>query len=80
MVSVIASSAVDRECEPRSVQTKNYKIDMCCFFAKHVSLRRKTNDWLARIQDNVSSGATCLSVDCCFSGIALLKKQLRVLV
>ena len=27
---------------------------MCCFFAKHVALRRKTKDLLAQNQDNVS--------------------------
>jgi len=27
---------------------------MCCFSAKHVALRRKNKDWLARNQDNVS--------------------------
>jgi hypothetical protein len=54
MVSVLASSAVDRGFEPRSGQTKDYKIGICCFSAKHAALRRKSNDWLARNQDNVS--------------------------
>jgi hypothetical protein len=27
---------------------------MCCFSAKHATLRRKSKDWLARHQDNVS--------------------------
>jgi len=27
---------------------------MCCFSAKHVALRTKCKDWLARKQDNVS--------------------------
>jgi hypothetical protein len=43
MVSVLASSAVDRGFEPRSCKTK-------CESA----LRRKNKDWLARNQDNVS--------------------------
>ena len=30
MVSVLASSAVDRGFEPRSGQTKDFKIGMCC--------------------------------------------------
>jgi hypothetical protein len=42
MVSVLASSAVDHGFEPRSVQTKDYKIGICCFFAKHPALRRKS--------------------------------------
>jgi hypothetical protein len=55
MVSVLASSAVDRGFEFRSVQTKDYKvIDMCCFSAKHAPLRKKNKDCLARNQDNVS--------------------------
>jgi hypothetical protein len=35
MVIVLASSAVDREFEPRSGQTKDYKIGMCCLSAEH---------------------------------------------
>ena len=54
MVSVLASSAVDRGFEPRSDQTKDYAIGICCFSAKHAALRRKIKDWLARTQDNVS--------------------------
>ncbi len=54
MVSVLASSAVDRGFGPRSGQIKDYKIGICCFSAKHTALRRKSNDWLARHQDNVS--------------------------
>ena len=51
MVSVFVSSAVGRGFESRSGQTKDYKIGMCCFSAKHVALRRKGNDWLARNQN-----------------------------
>ena len=36
MVSVLASSAVDRGFEPRSGQTKHYNIGICCFYAKHI--------------------------------------------
>ena len=54
MVNVLASSTVYRGFEPRSGQTKDYKIGMCCFSAKHAALRRKSKDWLARNQDNVS--------------------------
>ena len=53
MVSVLASSAVDRGLEPRSGQTKDYKIGVCCFSAKHAALRRKNKDWLAWNQNNV---------------------------
>ena len=54
MVSVLASSAIDRGFDPRSGQTKDYKIGICCFSAKQAALRRKSKDWLARNQDNVS--------------------------
>ena len=54
MVSVLASSVVDRGFEPWSGQTKDYKIGICCFSPKHAALRRKNKDWLARNQDNVS--------------------------
>jgi hypothetical protein len=40
--------------EPRSGQTKDYTISICCFSTKHATLRRKSKDWLARNQNNVS--------------------------
>jgi hypothetical protein len=42
MVSVLASSAVDCGFEPRSGQTKDYEIGICCFSDKHASLRRNS--------------------------------------
>ena len=54
MGCVLASSVVDRGFEPRSGQTKDYKIGICCFSVKHAALRRKSKDWLARNQNNVS--------------------------
>ena len=72
MVSVLDSSAVDRGFERRSGQTKDYQIDICCFFAKHATLRRiraKTG-WLGIII-MCPSWATCQSADCCFSELAL---------
>ena len=63
MVSVLASSAVDRGFEPRSGQTKDYKIGICSFSAKHAALMSKSKDWLARNQKMCPSGATCLSAD-----------------
>ena len=41
MVSVLATSAVDREFKPRSGQTKDYKIGICCFSAKARSIKEK---------------------------------------
>ena len=54
MVSVLVSSALDRGFQPRSRQTKDYKISMCFFSAKHAALRKKSKDWLVRNRDNVS--------------------------
>ncbi len=54
MASVLASSAVYREFEYRSGQTKDYEIGICCFSVKHAELRRKSQYWLARNQKNVS--------------------------
>ena len=54
MVSVIAASVVDRGFEPRSAQTKDYEIGICCFSAKHAALRRKSKDWSAQNQNSVS--------------------------
>ena len=45
---------IDCGYEPHSGQTKDYEIDICCFFAKHTALWRKSKDWLARNQYNVS--------------------------
>jgi hypothetical protein len=54
MISVLSSSAVDHGFERRSGQTKDFKIGICCFSAKHAALRRMNKDWLARNQNNVS--------------------------
>jgi hypothetical protein len=54
MVSVLAASAVDYGFEPRSDQTKDYKIGICYLSVKHASLRRKSKDWLAQNHDNLS--------------------------
>ena len=53
MVGILASSAVDRGFKPRSGY-KDYKIGIFCFSAKHAALRRKSKNWLARNQNNVS--------------------------
>ena len=38
----------------RSGQTKDYKIGIFCFSVKYAALRRKSKDWLALNQYNVS--------------------------
>ncbi len=60
MVSMLPSSAVDRRFEPQSGQTKDNKIGICCFSAKHTTLRRKSKDWLSRNQNNVSEWSRLL--------------------
>jgi hypothetical protein len=59
MVSVHASSAVDRGFEPRLGQTKDYKIGICCFAAEHTALSRKSKDCWLGIRIMCPSGATC---------------------
>ena len=54
MVSMLASSAVDRAFESQQCQTKDFQIGICYFSAKHDALRRKSKDWLAWNQNNVS--------------------------
>jgi len=51
---VLPSSVVDCGFDPRSGQTKDYKIGICCFSAKHAALERKSKVLWARNQDNMS--------------------------
>jgi hypothetical protein len=55
----------------QSVQTKVYKICICCFSTKHAALRSKTKDWLAKSLENVSMWSNILLTDCCFSELLL---------
>ena len=71
MVSVLASSAVDRGFKPWLGQIKDYKIGIRCFSAKHAALRRKSKDWLAQNQNNVSKWSDMSTADFCFSELAL---------
>ena len=80
MVCVLASRAVDRWFEPQSGQTKDYKIGICCFSAKHAVLRRKSKDWLARNQNNVSEWSYISTRGLLFQSASSIKIQLGVLV
>ena len=71
MISAFASSVVHHGLETRSGQTKDYKIGICCFSAKHASLRRKSKDWLARNQNNVSEWSNMSAHGLLFSELAL---------
>jgi hypothetical protein len=42
--------------------SKDYTYGVCCFAAKHISLRSKNKDWLARHQNNVSEWSD-MSID-----------------
>ena len=75
MIRMLTSSVVDRWFEPRSGQTKDYKIGVCCFSAKQAALRRKRKTGWLGIRIMGASGATCLPVDCCFSELALYKSN-----
>ena len=89
MVSVLASSAVAHRFEPRSGQTKDYKIGIfaACFVEKqyfyasphkastqHKRERAKTLV-LFGIRIMCPSGTTCLSADCCFNELALCNSK-----
>ena len=80
MVSVLSSGAVDRGFEPHSGQTKDYKIGICCFSAKHAALRSKNKDWLARNQNNVSEWSELSIHGLLFQWASTIKIQLTVLV
>ena len=80
MVSVLASCVVDRGFEPRSGQTKDYAIGICCFSAKHTTLRRKSKDWLPRNQNNVSEWSDMSNRGLWFQSASTIKIQLGVLV
>jgi len=75
MVSVLASSVLDRRFQLRLGQTKDFKIGICCFFTKE----KEQTGWLG-IRIMCPSGAICISADCCFSELALLKIKLSMLV
>jgi hypothetical protein len=60
-------------------QTKDYKIGMSCFSAKHVALRRQSKDWLARNQNNVSEWSDMSIRELLFQWARSIKIQLSVL-
>ena len=80
MVRVLASSVVDRGFQPRSGQTKDYEIGVCCFSDKQAALRRKSKDWLARNQANVSEWSDMSTLGLLFQWASSIKIQLSVLV
>ena len=59
-----------------SGQTKDYKIGICCFSAKHAALRRKSKDWFIRNQDNVSEWGNMSIRGLLFQWASTIKIQL----
>ena len=67
MVSVLASSVVDCRFVSRSGETKDYKVNICCFSTEH-------SGWLW-IRIMCCRGETCLPLDCCSSSLLLMNKN-----
>ena len=80
LVSVHASCVVDRWFKSQSGQSKDYKIGICCFSAKHIALRRKIKDWLAWNQNNVSEWSDMSTLRLLFEWAITIKIQLSVFV
>ena len=59
-------------------QTKDYKIGICCFSAKHTLLRRKSKDWLSQNQNNVSKWSDMSTRGLLASTIKIQLSVLRV--
>jgi hypothetical protein len=53
----------------------DYKIGIWCFSAKHATLRRKSKDWLARNQNNVSEWSDMSIRGLLFQWVALKKSN-----
>jgi hypothetical protein len=53
IVIVLTSSAVGRGFDPRSSQTKDYNISICCFSAKQAALMSESKNWLISNKDKV---------------------------
>jgi len=72
VVSMLSLSAVDSGFEPWPGQTKDNKIGISCFSAKHATFKgERTKTGGLGIRIICQSGATCLSADCCFSEVEL---------
>ena len=75
---MLASSAVDRGFKSRSDQTKDYQLVFVAYYGKHAKLRRKSKDWLAWNQDNVSEWSDMYIRGLLFPLANTMKKTKRV--
>jgi hypothetical protein len=75
---MLSLSEVDRGSTP--VKTKDYRIGICCFSAKHTALRSKSKDWLTQIQDNVSKWSKMSIHGMLFKWANTIKIQLSMLI
>jgi hypothetical protein len=81
MVKVLPSSMVDRWLlESRSGQTLDYEIGICCLSANHIAIKRKSKDWLARNQDNMSGWDNMSIRGLLFQWATSMQIQLNVLI
>jgi hypothetical protein len=81
MVKVLPSSMVDRWLlESRSGQTLDYEIGICCLSANHIAIKRKSKDWLARNQDNMSGWDDMSIRGLLFQWATSMQIQLSVLI
>jgi hypothetical protein len=80
MVSVLAPSAVYRVFESRLGQSKDNKLGMCCFSAKHAALRGKSKYWSTRNPDNVSDWGDMSLSRLLFQWVGTINIQLSMLV
>jgi len=56
-----------------SVQINDYKIGICCFSAKHKSIKEQEQTGWHGLGIMCPSGATCLPADCCFQLVGLME-------
>jgi hypothetical protein len=73
------SSAVDHELQSHLGQTKDYKIGICYFSAKHAASRSKNKDWLGN-GDNESKWSDLSTRRLLFHWASTIKFQLSMLV
>jgi hypothetical protein len=78
MVSVLVSSAVDRGCESQSGHTKDCKIGICCFSAKHEKKERLVDSCVPDWQYNAADSGSNASVSCAPGIPALFQKQQNI--